>query len=311
MKALLVADNQIAIDNISQVLETAGYDVIIYKWLLKALDNVEEIAPHLIIVSTKDYPRHWKTLTQYAQTVCTSYKPQVILYSEGGLEDEEAQKAKVLNVRGIFESVDVKGLDEFRKILTKETDIYSGKLLSDDGIPTVGNLLNNSEDDEKTETETSIQNTQNKEENCEKAEIDELLKNATEILNSQKSENVQQESENIQPDENSSGNETSQLENEENNKPSDFSDIVKSGEEIKSITCTFMFENPVSGKLITGYACNFDGKTFEFNADIPDFVKNLYSGIEIENCSLKTKESTKNVHTIVKQNEENMILELC
>ena len=98
---------------------------------------------------------------------------------------------------------------------------------------------------------------------------------------------------------------------EENNKPSDFSDIVKSGEEIKSITCTFMFENPVSGKLITGYACNFDGKTFEFNADIPDFVKNLYSGIEIENCSLKTKESTKNVHTIVKQNEENMILELC
>ena len=130
-------------------------------------------------------------------------------------------------------------------------------------------------------------------------------------MNSQESENVQQKSENIQPDENSSGNETSQPENEENNKPSDFSDIVKSGEEIKSITCTFMFENPVSGKLITGYACNFDGKTFEFNADIPDFVKNLYSGIEIENCSLKTKESTKNVHTIVKQNEENMILELC
>lgn len=299
MKALLVADNQIVIDNISQVLETAGYDVIIYKWLLKALDNVEEIAPHLIIVSTKDYPRHWKTLTQYAQTVCTSYKPQIILYSEGGLEDEEAQKAKVLNVRGIFESVDVKGLDEFRKILTKETDIYSGKLLSDDGIPTVGNLLNSNEADKKTEP--SIQN---KEEKCEKAEIDELLKNATEIFNSQ-------ESENIQSNENSSSKETAQPESEENSKLSDFSDIVKSGEEIKSITCTFMFENPVSGKLITGYACNFDGKTFEFNADIPDFVKNLYSGIEIENCSLKTKESTKNVHTIVKQNEENMILELC
>ncbi|WP_296706400.1 hypothetical protein [Treponema sp. UBA7570] len=310
MKALLVADNQIAIDNISQVLETAGYDVIIYKWLLKALDNVEEIAPHLIIVSTKDYPRHWKTLTQYAQTVCTSYKPQVILYSEGGLEDEEAQKAKALNVRGIFDSVDVKGLDEFRKILTKETDIYSGKLLSDDGIPTVGNLLTNSENDEKTETENSIQNTQNKQ-NCEKEEIDELLKNAAEILNSQETEIVQpNKSSSIEKTENSSDNENSLLEIKENATPSDFSDIVKSGEKIKSIACTFMFENPVSGKLITGYACNFDGKTFEFNADIPDFVKNLYNGIEIENCSLKTKESTKNVHTIVKQNEENMILEL-
>ena len=64
MKALLVADDEKAINNISEVLKAAGYDTIVYTWLLKALDNIEEIAPHLIIVSTGDYPRHWKTLAQ-------------------------------------------------------------------------------------------------------------------------------------------------------------------------------------------------------------------------------------------------------
>ena len=43
MKALVVADDEKAINNISQVLKSAGYDPIVYKWLLKALDNIEEI----------------------------------------------------------------------------------------------------------------------------------------------------------------------------------------------------------------------------------------------------------------------------
>ena len=45
MKALLVADDEKAINNISEVLKSAGYDTIVYKWFLKALDNIEEIAP--------------------------------------------------------------------------------------------------------------------------------------------------------------------------------------------------------------------------------------------------------------------------
>lgn len=139
MKALVVADNPLVIDNTSQVLESAGYDVIVYKWLLKALDNVEEIAPHLIIISTKDYPRHWKTLTQFSTTNFGGYKPQVVLYAEDGLSEDERQKAKALDVRGIFESVDVEGLDALRKILLKDEDIYSGNLL--DEVPLVSKVV--------------------------------------------------------------------------------------------------------------------------------------------------------------------------
>ena len=81
MKALLVADNGLVIDNVSTVLKTAGYDIITYHALLKALDNIEEISPHLIVISTKEYPRHWKTLAQYATVPMGNYVPQVILYT--------------------------------------------------------------------------------------------------------------------------------------------------------------------------------------------------------------------------------------
>lgn len=262
MKALLIADNPQAIDNISQILETAGYDVITYKWLLKALDNIEEISPHLIIVSAKDYPRHWKTLAQYAQTVFASYKPQVILYAEGGLDDEEKSKAQALKVRGIFESIDVCGLEKLREILTKEADIYAGKLLTDDGVPTVGNLIFDDEQDSPL--------------------TDSVFEDST-------------VTETAPVEEDSIVTETAPSEDQQ---------------EISSISCSFMFENPLTGKLVTGYACNFDGKTFSFDADIPDFIKDLSEGSEIENGSLKTAENIRCIRTIVKKNQGNLLLEL-
>ena len=128
MKALLVADNGLVIDNVSTVLKTAGYDIITYHALLKALDNIEEISPHLIVISTKEYPRHWKTLAQYATVPMGNYVPQVILYTGGEFSKEDQNKAAALHVRGYFKSVDVDGLDELRTILAQKNDIFSGDL---------------------------------------------------------------------------------------------------------------------------------------------------------------------------------------
>jgi len=128
MKALVVADNELAVSNISTVLKAAGYDVIIYKWLLKALDNVEEIGPHLVVISTEEYPRHWKTMTQFCQTNFSDYTPQVILFTGKDWNAEEEKKANALGVRGTFDSVDVEGLDNLREILKTKIDIYSGNL---------------------------------------------------------------------------------------------------------------------------------------------------------------------------------------
>ena len=132
MKALLVADDEKAINNISEVLKSAGYDTIVYRWLLKALDNIEEIAPHLIVVSTADYPRHWKTLSQYASGGFGDYIPQIILYTDENFNEEERKKAETLHVRGTFDSVEVEGLDRLREILAKTDDIFSGYLTEEE-----------------------------------------------------------------------------------------------------------------------------------------------------------------------------------
>lgn len=241
MKALLVTDTNLAIDNISRVLETAGYDVIVYKWLLKALDNIEEIAPHLIIISTKDYPRHWKTLTQFACTDFGGYKPQVILYAEGGLSEQETKKANILKVRGIFESVDVEGLDQLRKILAKEIDIYSGKLLDEAGHP-----------------------------------LDIPIADA----------HIEEKKEN----------ELTEIPTENNN---------------SSIYCSFIFTNPLSGAIVSGYSNNYDGKSLTFNPDLIDLTKNLSAGTKIDFATIKKDNEYEYVNAVVKSNEDKLVLELC
>ncbi|QTQ11830.1 hypothetical protein HRI96_06220 [Treponema parvum] len=133
MKALIIADDPIAVERFSAVFKTAGYDVIVYRWLVKAIDNIEEISPHIILVSAVEYPRHWKTVTQYAKSGISATAPQVILYTGKDFSEEEQKKASQLGVRGFFSSYDVDGLDKLREILKKENDIYEGSLsVSDD-----------------------------------------------------------------------------------------------------------------------------------------------------------------------------------
>jgi len=128
MKAIIISDDETAIERFSIVLRSAGYDVIVYRWLVKALDNIEEIAPHLILVNTLDYPRHWKTLAQYAKSGIGGIIPQVILFTEKNFPVEEQKKAEELGIRGMFSSYDVDGLDKLRSILEKTNDIFSGTL---------------------------------------------------------------------------------------------------------------------------------------------------------------------------------------
>lgn len=250
MKALLIANSARTIDNISQVLEAAGYDVIIYRWLLKALDNIEEISPHLIIIDAKEYPRHWKILAQFATAFFTSYQPQIILYAQGGLDDEETRKADVLKVRGIFDSVDVKGLDELREILLKEEDVFSGTLA----------------DDKETSSSDSADDRQPEEKEA--------------VLENSEQGNAEQSA-------------------------------LEQTEAAASSLCGFIFENPLSGSIVTGYAHGFDGKCLRFEADIPEFTRNLQPGAIIYNASLENYNNCIAVQAVIRENSGPLVLEIC
>jgi hypothetical protein len=120
MKALIISDDDEVIEKINNTLSDAGYDSIIYKWLLKALDNVEEIQPDTVIISACDYPRHWKTFTQFVKSGIGGKIPQVILFTPADFPANEQEKARTLGIKGVFSSCNEAGLELFRSILTAE-----------------------------------------------------------------------------------------------------------------------------------------------------------------------------------------------
>lgn len=108
MKALIVAESEPVLSASSLLLGEKGCEVIKYRWLLKALDNIEEIDPQIIIISAMDYPRHWKTFVQFINSTYSSTKPHIFLFSSDLMGENEIRKAKWLGVKGIVKSFDLK-----------------------------------------------------------------------------------------------------------------------------------------------------------------------------------------------------------
>ena len=117
MKALLVAEDDNTINAILPALRETGAEPIVYRWLLKALDNVEEIAPDVVILSTAEYPRHWKTFVQFTKSGIGGVIPKVILYNARAMDNAEKEKARSLGVFGMFGSLDAAGIEELKNYL--------------------------------------------------------------------------------------------------------------------------------------------------------------------------------------------------
>lgn len=109
MIAVIIAESEDYIKELSQKLDDEGLKIIRYTWLLKALDNLEEINPQRIYVNALDYPRHWKTLVQYTRGNFIEKKPEIFLYQIDNFGEEEREKAKCLDVKLI---ADVKSLEK-------------------------------------------------------------------------------------------------------------------------------------------------------------------------------------------------------
>lgn len=98
MKALVISERSEIIDFVTPRLKELGFDIIHYKWIIKALDNIEEIQPDLIVLSASEYPRHWKTLAGFVQSGIGGNDVGVYLYETTPLSEEENKKAQGLGV---------------------------------------------------------------------------------------------------------------------------------------------------------------------------------------------------------------------
>ena len=118
MKALIISDDTSTICRLDDFLTKQGFGTIIYRWLLKALDNIEEIRPDCVIVSSSEYPRHWKTLVQFVKSGIGGDNVDIYLYEPTPVSQEDEEKAKILGVTGCFSQ-----FSEFEELVKPEESV--------------------------------------------------------------------------------------------------------------------------------------------------------------------------------------------
>ncbi|SFI55579.1 hypothetical protein SAMN04487775_102356 [Treponema bryantii] len=104
MKALLISDRKEIIDFVAPLLKQKGFDLIHYRWIIKALDNIEEIQPDVIVLSSIEYPRHWKTLAGFVQSGIGGNDVKMYLYDTEPLSQEDSKKATDLGILSFEDS---------------------------------------------------------------------------------------------------------------------------------------------------------------------------------------------------------------
>jgi hypothetical protein len=103
MKLLLILGSDETDELISMYIRPLGFDLIRYRHVLKAMDNVEEIDPAGIIISARDFPRHWKILVQFVRSQRSREECPIIILRGEDFSLEESSQAFFLGVSGIVE----------------------------------------------------------------------------------------------------------------------------------------------------------------------------------------------------------------
>jgi hypothetical protein len=102
MKLLLVLGSDDNYEAISQCTELLGFELIRYRHVLKAMDNIDEINPSAIIISARDFPRHWKILVQFVRNERPKETCPIVILKGSNFNTEETSKAFFLGVNGII-----------------------------------------------------------------------------------------------------------------------------------------------------------------------------------------------------------------
>ena len=160
MKALIINEDNFVTEELNSILKEKNIEIINYSWLLKAMDNIEEIQPDIVITNASEYPRHWKILAQFIKSGIVGKKILFFLYTPYSLCDIELKKAEALDVDYIlssFEEDEIKNV--FNKIFgeieaKKEADNISDDSFSDseddenEALFSVDMLLDSNKDNE-------------------------------------------------------------------------------------------------------------------------------------------------------------------
>ncbi|MDR2575569.1 MAG: PilZ domain-containing protein [Treponema sp.] len=103
MKLLLVFAADENCNIISRSIRPLGFEMIRYRQVLKAMDNIDEINPSAIVVSARDFPRHWKFFVQFVRTERANETCPIVILKGGNFSTEEMTNAYFLGASGIID----------------------------------------------------------------------------------------------------------------------------------------------------------------------------------------------------------------
>ena len=121
MKLLLILGSDDSYDIIAQYVRPLGFELIRYRHVLKAMDNVDEINPTAIVISARDFPRHWKILLRLVRGERAKENCPVIVLKGDSFSTGECSQALFLGASGLIdESLDnLSELSRLQNILSR------------------------------------------------------------------------------------------------------------------------------------------------------------------------------------------------
>lgn len=128
MKILVIAEKEKTIAIIKKHLIPFGFETIVYSNPVKAIDNIPEIKPDLVLFSAEDYPRHWKIFLTVLRNTSSYEECFFIILKTDFFSAEDVWKASFLGVNGLLDE----DLDEY--LFTERIKRIISKYLLPKGI---------------------------------------------------------------------------------------------------------------------------------------------------------------------------------
>lgn len=102
MKTMFITGKETDTARCAEYLKSVGSENIFYHWPVKAMDNLDEICPHVLVLNANDFPRLWKTILQYVRSD-EKFEDLIVLLIGSSLDDAEQDKARCLGVSRIIQ----------------------------------------------------------------------------------------------------------------------------------------------------------------------------------------------------------------
>jgi len=125
MKILLVSERDELREFIRHNFIPRGAEIIQYFNPIKAMDNLDEVDPEVVMFSSRDFPRHWKPFLVFLRDTKPRDQCVFVILRGDDFDHEEADKAQALGVNGIVheELRDKQELARLKELINRYRDI--------------------------------------------------------------------------------------------------------------------------------------------------------------------------------------------